>query len=47
MEGIHMTAANLPEIPEPWTTRDTLLFSGIGLALFVAMFAFYFSLSSM
>ncbi len=36
-----------PAIPEPWTIGDTLKFSVVGLVLFVAMFAFMFSLSNM
>jgi len=34
-------------IPEPFTLRDVLVFSIPGLVLFSALFAFFFSLSSM
>ena len=36
-----------PQIPEPFTVRDVLIFSVPGLILFFALFGFYFSLSSM
>ena len=46
-----MTTARKPSgtivNPEPFTIRDVLVFSITGLALFSAMFAFMFSLSSM
>ncbi len=37
----------LPAIPEPWTLRDTVLFSVIGLVLFNLLFACMFSLGNM
>jgi len=39
--------AALPAIPEPFRTRDAVIFSVIGLTIFTVMFAFMFSLSNM
>lgn len=39
--------SELPIVPEPWTLRDTLQFTGWGLLIFWVLFAFYFSLGGM
>jgi hypothetical protein len=43
----HHEFSRLPAIPEPWTARDTLLFCGIGVTIFLVMIGFMFSLSNM
>jgi len=32
---------------DPWTARDTLWFTGVGLGIFTVVFAFMFSLGNM
>lgn len=45
---IHKNPVNkMPAIPEPWTWRDTLWFTVVGLVMFSALFAFMFSLGDM
>ena len=44
---LHRNPAQQPLVPEQWTTRNTLYFTGIGLLLFVTLFGFMFSLSTM
>ena len=39
--------SSVPAIPEPFTTRDVVLFSVIGLVIFWVLFGFMFSLSTM
>jgi hypothetical protein len=36
-----------PPIPEPWTWREMLQFTVVGLVLFSMLFAFMFALGSM
>lgn len=40
-------ASGEPAIPEPWTVKDTIQFVGVGLVIFLALFAFMFSLGNM
>jgi hypothetical protein len=46
--AVHRKASRKKRVtPEPWTWRDGYLFTVVGLGLFMAVFAFMFSLSHM
>ncbi len=47
MTNVPVDLHKLPEIPEPWTWRDTLWFTVWGLVMFSVLFAFMFSLGNM